>query len=338
MLSARRAIAVWRESRKVAKQQTVLAKCPCCFADKAELLFKANDHSTNLFVSPGLKNGEYSLCHNCGVVYAALRSTPQSARAYYELFSKTQRARYDVYPPVTANSKRPIAKKIVRLLQERGLLQAGIVVLHVRCDSGALLNELRATNADGIVHGLDYFESHVRYVREQGFAAAPLNPGRIELPFGVKYDMIVSNHQLTHAIDPRDYLDRVRNALKPGGHILFYNETDHDLLFDSGSEHYRRAEMINYHKQLFVRESFEALLSEAGLDWEYLRHRKTSMMYLARRGTSKATCLPVAPDVIERQRRRIRAWQKVLRRRRPVAALVNSLRWLARPDLHPDAL
>jgi SAM-dependent methyltransferase len=331
------ALRVWRTTRSLGSAQTTLTECPCCFRPGAELLFNVNDYSRYIFVAPSMKRGRYSLCPHCGTLFAATRPKPDVAETYYDLFTSTQNNAHDTYPPKSRNSRGKIAaaKHMLGHLDAHGLLRPGMSVLHVRSDAGALLHELRQRIPDAAVYALDYFDPNLRWLNEQGYAAARLNSGRIEIPFSAAFDVIISNHILTHAIDPRGDLETMRRALNPGGQIIFYNEIDHDILFDpTAGDLFRRADIINYHKQLFVRESLEALLRSAGFDYRYVGHRKERMTYLAQQRTSNsAQPVTVAPDVVERQRRKVAKWQRIMRYRRPAITVKHTLTWLMRPPL-----
>jgi SAM-dependent methyltransferase len=331
------ALRVWRITRSLSTAQTTLTECPCCFQSGAELLFNVNDYSRYIFVAPSMKRGRYSLCHHCGTLFAATRPKPDVAETYYDLFTSTQDNAHDTYPPKSRNSRGKIAtaKHLLGHLDANGLLRPGMSVLHVRSDAGALLHELRQRIPDAAVYALDYFDPNLRWLNEQGYTAARLNSGRIQIPFSAAFDVIISNHILTHAIDPRGDLETMRRALNPGGQIIFYNEIDHDLLFDpAAGDLFRRADIINYHKQLFVRESLEALLRFAGFDCRYVGHRKERMIHLAQQRASKsAQPLTVGRDVVERQRRKVAQWQRIMRYRRPAITVKHTLAWLLRPPL-----
>lgn len=304
-----KAIAVWRLTRNLARHQVILTKCPCCFAEGAEFQFDSCKYPGFPVVARGLRKGHYCLCHQCGVVFSAARPVPEAAHRFYDLLFKE--GELDDDP--TGVDARGVDRHLIKLLQQRDVLRPGAAILHLRCDTGALLQILRKLVPDATLHGLEYSDSYVRFLCDEGLGAAKLNPGHIELPFGVKYDLVLANHQLTHAIDPRDLLYRLCGVLNVGGNILFYNEIDHDRELDPGNEHYRGSDIVAFHKQLFNQHSFERLLNEAGLDYEYLGHQSAKMMYLARPSSASAHRAVIAPETIERQRQQIRTWQEAMR-------------------------
>lgn len=328
MNAIHRSLDIWRRSSSVAASQSELNHCPCCLAGDPSFLFDANDLTSHLFVDRRLARGRYSLCSNCGMIFAAVRPKPEVASAYYSLFSELEDKNHDIYPPPSRNSKGKlaVANELIAKLDSLGLLKPGMAVLHVRCDAGAFLHRVRERVPDAIVHGLDYFETNVRYVREQGLAsAAILTPGGIELPWNTSYDVIVANHHFTHALDPRADLALLGNALKSGGKILLYNEVDHAVLFDTESQHFTKLDAINFHKQLFVRRTFESFLGCAGFDFEYLGHRQTTMSYVAA-PSPQVSPVAVTTEFLDRQRCLIDSWQKVARRHRYPIAMAHRLR------------
>jgi SAM-dependent methyltransferase len=185
---------------------------------------------------------------------------------------------------------------------------------------------LRSRLPAATLHGLDYFETNVRYLREEGFRVDKLSAAAIELPPGAAYDLILANHHFTHALDPRGDLARLRNALRPGGHILFYSEVDHSVLFDPASALFSRIDVINYHKQLFVPETFAALLRNGGFGCEFLGRSRFTMTYLAAPSDGLVAAPPAAPELLDRERRMIRDWQKTAKRYRYPIAVVEAVK------------
>jgi SAM-dependent methyltransferase len=334
MLRISQAIAVRVASQVAAQQLQTLTKCACCGSDEIEPLFEYNTFRRFAFVARPMKISRYSLCSFCGTIFAAVRMRPEYAQSLYDMFSVTHK-RHDIYPPPSSlpRAKREVVKEILDILQSRKLLHDGMSVLHLRCDAGPMQRGLAERISGARYFGLDYFRTNIRWLREQGIPAAQLDSGGIDPPFGEAYDLILSNHILTHAMDPAGDLRRIRDLLKPGGHVLFYNELDHNLMFDRTKEHFRRSEPINYHQQLFVRESFECVLSLSGFDYEYAGHRKQTMTYLAKPSelnTPKRE--PVARDVVEKERAMALDWAGYVdhpRRRLHRTVRVTS-RWLLR--------
>jgi 2-polyprenyl-3-methyl-5-hydroxy-6-metoxy-1,4-benzoquinol methylase len=230
---------------------------------------------------------------------------------------ETERGDKNDYPPRSRNSKGKIkaAQDILQEVDAAGLLKDGMSILHVRCDAGALLSELRKLLPNATLHGLDYWPNNLRWLREQGFAVEYLNPASIDVPPGIKFDLILSNHLLTHALDPRGDLAKLRSALRDNGRILFYNEYDHVPLFDQASKVLRRSPMTGYHKRLFIRPSFESFLRSAGFKPHFLGYRRDIfMMYLAQPVTESQPDVQVAREILDYERSLVLVWHKMLRK------------------------
>ncbi len=339
MLRIKEAIAVRVASQIAAQQLHELTACPCCGSDDFERLFDFNSFTLYAFIASPMKRSRYSLCHFCGTIFAAKRMRPEYAQSLYDMFSAVHK-RHDLYPPTSSRrgAKQEATNTVMSVLEQNALLRDGMSVLHLRCDAGPVQRALfeRVTVR---YFGLDYFRTNVRWLRQQGIPAALLDAAGIDPPFGETYDLILSNHILTHALDPAGDLRRMWELLKPGGAILFYNELDHDLMFDRGKNRFRRSDPVSYHQQLFVRDSFEHVLRLAGFEHQYVGHRNLSMSYLARASIDNIPVRePVAQDVVVRQRAMARDWDSYVShpRRRFMRTCRNTARWLLRRSDGPE--
>lgn len=321
------ALAGWRVTREVAAGHETLRLCPCCGSARSEHLFNSCKHPGVKHVARRLRKGRYRLCHDCGVVFAASRPKPEYAKQYYDVLFKE--GEIDDHPKAAIG--RGADKHILSILQERDLLRPGMSVLHLRCDTGWLLLEVKALAPDAKLYGLDYFDGYIRLLREQGIKAERFDPGATTLPFNTNFDLILSNHQLTHAIDPVGMLRMLQEALSPNGAILFYNEIDHNIELDRHSPHRRNSEIVAFHKQLFTKATLEHLFASAGLDCEHLAHFKAKMMYLARPSTTTTPQSLSDVALLIRQKALIADFEKQNRRRRfrkRMRPLRKVLRWV----------
>jgi SAM-dependent methyltransferase len=55
-------------------------------------------------------------------------------------------------------------------------------------------------------------------------AACPIDCDTFSIPFDGPFDLIISNHMLTHSVRPKEFLATVRDHLTPGGHLYLYQE------------------------------------------------------------------------------------------------------------------
>jgi SAM-dependent methyltransferase len=98
-------------------------------------------------------------------------------------------------------------------------------VLEIRSRLGSIAAMLqRLYGAECAVMTL--FENQ-RFLIEQvyGFpASCPIDFDAFRIPFEGTFDLIISNHMVTHAVRPRELLATVRARLSPGGHLYVYQE------------------------------------------------------------------------------------------------------------------
>ena len=133
-----------------------------------------------------------------------------------------------------------------------------------------------------------------------------------------------------------------------GGHILFYNEHDHHLLWDSDAPSYSCSQVVNYHKQLFTRASFERFLQHAGFESSFLGYRRSTMLHLARSSSGESAAAQPSPETLQKDERLARNWYKDVQRsvvlaivKKPIVMAKHGLRWFparfggGSPRVHP---
>ena len=254
----------------------VLSKCPACGSHE----LRETDLATNLttkhkaLIGPAvIWEASYASCSRCELMFARNRQERGEIDAYYAAFAVIEKRKYTVYPPpeefIALQSA--FSERLVGKLRDARLISPDISVLNIRCECGIHLAALRDDYGVEEVYGLDYFESSLRYAREQlGLNnVGMLEPYLDELPFGhKKFDLILANHLLTHALDPMGLLQLLRDRLSPGGAIVFFNELDHIPLMDMKKIFARG--IVSYHKQLLTKASLWNMLLSAGYDTEWL--------------------------------------------------------------------
>lgn len=312
-----------------------LSACPVCGHDVATLVCEYNRFLlVDTAPDEGAKVYNYSLCHACGVVYAARRPV---GRRYRELLtgfhenlgrvgapsawlnpaplSEDQRAQlrrrarpgalvseHAEVPPVEwlpgAFRDRLMVAQHVELLGSLLTLQQPRV-LEIRSRTGALLDALRRLYGAS-VYALPIFESQQEIVK--GLydipADALIDFERFQIPYEGSFDLVVSNHMLTHAVAPGDFLNCVSAALVPGGHLYLYNEMDEVEVLSDMKSMFRV--MNPFHMQIFSRASLMRALGARGFEVEFLAHTdRIHMVCLARKSGPGAVAMPEA----ERKRR-----------------------------------
>jgi SAM-dependent methyltransferase len=172
-------------------------------------------------------------------------------------------------------------------------------VLEIRPRTGAILEALRRQHGAS-VFALPIFESQQEMVRGlYGISAdALIDFERFHIPYEGPFDLVVSNHMLTHAIAPGDFLDTISVALAPGGHLYLYNEMD-EVEFLADSKSIFRV-MNPFHMQVFTPVSLSRALAARGFEVAFLGHTdRIQMMCLARKAAP--VVVPMPKD--ERKRR-----------------------------------
>jgi hypothetical protein len=287
---------------------------------------------------------DYVLCHGCGVVYASrrpigerfnwlfrhfeetigradsgVRSVRKLALSAYSL-SDDERAelRAALQKGVFVSDHLGVSRKdyVPSLLPDRlsvaphvellgSLLDLkGSRTLEIRTRSGALsaaLKRLYGVNATATA----LFE-HQRLVTQElyGIPSFPMDFETFVVPEGGPYNLIVSNHFFTHAVQPKCFFAAVREALVPGGHLYLYNEPDEAEFIDEGRS------MINtlnaFHLQTFDGPSLVRALAVNGFEVVLQTQYGGSFMCLAR-SSEPAAVVQTAKELAERRRHYARA-------------------------------
>jgi 2-polyprenyl-3-methyl-5-hydroxy-6-metoxy-1,4-benzoquinol methylase len=296
-----------------------LAECPGCAGRAFREVYAYND----LVYRPeraarAIATSAFSACSVCGLFFARHRQDRDSVAEFYTKFAEFENRHYAVYPPpanyIRGKDKRAV--QICAVLAQRGLLRSGLAVLHVRCDGGTLLARLRdGWNVSGL-YGLDYFDSNIRYATEVlNIAQVAKLDGRCLIPFGRRFDLIISNHMLTHALEPRSFLATLWELVKPDGVVFFYNENDHELLLDTKRE--LLAGGINaFHKQLFTELSLANVLRRAGFAFDAIQRRGAWLEVLTTPTLTGAATPKGEPGEIARLHAMFVAWAKRHERQR----------------------
>ena len=232
----------------------------------------------------------YSLCHDCGVVYAKQRPAGERYRWLLERFEETL-GRTDIGSPrpgkfalssaalsddERAQLRRMVANGVfvsghsgltrkdylpslmndrlassmhVELLGSLLPLEAPRV-LEIRSRLGsicAMLERLYGASCSAMT----IFENQRFLISEvYGFpASCPIDFDAFTIPFEGRFDLIVSNHMLTHAVRPRAFLAAVRERLLPDGCLYLYNEPVEGEFLDRGKSMFNT--LNPFHLQTF---------------------------------------------------------------------------------------
>ncbi len=263
----------------------------------------------------------WKICCDCGLIFAGKRPSNESSEDWYlDLFKLSEERGYDVtpLPPDYILGKENSGKRLFDLLSTNGLVPKGGSVLHIRCATGTFLREAQ-NQFQAEIAGTDFFAAGVAHanavlggnVVKQMAGPQPNNPFPDR-----RYDLIVSNHMITHAHDPATLVRHFREWLKPDGVLVVLNEPDHGQKLKSLKAYPRG---INFfHKQLFSEATFRSAMAQWGFSLEPMQHanqkkRSRDMIFACRLAapSDKPTSSAAASRMLLRQwsmRRRISEW------------------------------
>jgi SAM-dependent methyltransferase len=206
-------------------------------------------------------------CDFCDLIFAGQRPTDQNIESWYlELFKTSEERNYDSFPLPTeyVEGKKQSGADLFAKLNQQGLIPHSSRVLHIRCATGEFLRLAQNERACKVT-GLDFFPSSVRHANDAlgTNAVFQMRGPQPENPFpDEQYDLIVSNHMVTHAHDPAALMTNFRKWLKDDGVLVLMNEPDHALSLKSWKSYPRGLNF--FHKQMFTASTFKSSLAGWG--------------------------------------------------------------------------
>ncbi|MEW6271794.1 MAG: class I SAM-dependent methyltransferase [Thermodesulfobacteriota bacterium] len=204
----------------------------------------------------------------CGGVFLSPRPAPESLGRVYPS---------NYYSYDFANKLGPTTMRF-KAFADRAKVKAyapylfsGARVLDVGCGDGHVLRQIRdAVTSPVELEGVEFSEQAVAAARRDGFRVYQGAIEDVALPAD-SFDLIIMNQLIEHVREPRIVLERMRAALKPGGH-LFVETPNIDSL---DARLFRRRYWGGYHLprhfHLFDTRSLARLVELAGL--ERVAHR-----------------------------------------------------------------
>ena len=296
-------------------------RCPVCEAPERTLVSEFNrfvlydrppDNAAPIY--------NYSLCHRCGVVYAAKRPAGTRYQWLFHHFEETlgrlpwngavgklgvstfelsdgekeelrRRAARGVFVSEHEGVSR---KEYLPLLSGDRLANSAHVellgslvdmrdarVLEIRSRAGSIGAALRRLYG-ATPHAMAIFENQ-RFVIEQvyGIRTSLIDFDHFAIPHDGAFDVIVSNHMLTHAVRPRDFLATVRDRLVPGGYLYLYNEPDDAEYLTEGKS--MISTMNAFHLQTFDGKSLVRALAANGFSVTFLTRFGGHLLCLCRK-------------------------------------------------------
>jgi SAM-dependent methyltransferase len=256
---------------------------------------------------------DYAVCHGCAILYATHRPVGTRYRYLVEHFEDVldkdaSNPLLNPYPLTDADRER-YRKLIARgvfvsdhdggdylsgvfkdRLENAGhvdilgslLNPRGARVLEIRPRAGTVIEGLRRHyNAD--VRAMAIWESQQFILRElYGIpTSALIDFDRFSIPSDEPFDLIICNHMFNHAVRLDQFLAVVHNALKPSGHVYFYNEIDDSEFLHGGQS--MIATMNPLHLQACDRPSLVRALSASGFEPVFVKGRNKRNFCLMRK-------------------------------------------------------
>jgi SAM-dependent methyltransferase len=282
---------------------------------------------------------DYALCHRCGVVFARRRPAGERFRFLVEHFEETigrvpagehrgtkllgsrrlgdeererlrARARQPIFVSEVPRPKHP--QHLPQLLRDRLALAAHVEilgsllqldrprVLEIRPRFGAIGGVLRRLYG-GETFGLPLFEAQQVLVREVYGTCAEhlLDYDAFSIPYPGRFDLVVANHLLTHAVRPHETLATIRRHLAPGGHLYLYNEPDEGDFLDTSKSIFNT--LNAFHLQTFDGAALGRALQSAGFEPVYVGHHHDNCIALARVAADGVTWNPIKSKEVDRR-------------------------------------
>lgn len=289
-----------------------LGACPCCGHGELRAILPAKLASDNSLgrllgkdLGPALSGfdlranakSDWSVCEYCALIFA--RNRPSSAKLadwYPILFQISEERNYNTaqLPTAYIENKKRGAEKLFQQLDAHGIFAGARSLIQFRTGPGHFLDIARQSYPHLDVYGLEYFEHPAKY------AAQLLGSDRIARislpepthPFDAgPFDVVVANHFLTHAHEPRKFLEYLKSILSDKGTLVLMNELDHARSLKSMTAYSRGLNF--FHKQLFTRDTLRSFIRSCGLtatDISVDRKGKKAkeVMLLCRKGPPEA--------------------------------------------------
>jgi SAM-dependent methyltransferase len=153
-------------------------------------------------------------------------------------------------------------------------------VLEIRSRLGsisAMLQRLYGASCSAMT----LFENQRFLVEEvYGFpAACPIDFDAFNIPFDGSFDLIISNHMLTHSVRPKEFLATVHDRLTPGGHLYLYGEPMEGEFLDRGKSMFNT--LNPFHLQTFNEASAVRALEANGFKVLFCNVRDDLFLALA---------------------------------------------------------
>lgn len=135
-------------------------------------------------------------------------------------------------------------------------------ILEIGCGTGFVLQNIRATYPEAALSGSDIFTEGLGFAAQRVPSASLLQMDATAIPFQEEFDLIGSFDVLEHIDDDTLALAQMRDALKPGGGVIF-TVPQHPSLWS-------RMDEYAHHKRRYTRTELLEKMTGVGFEVEYV--------------------------------------------------------------------
>lgn len=223
----------------------------------------------------------YGSCSECRTLYALNRPPGDQFRELYEASESTRFWVEEFFKPVAEARRDKIFRPRARYVQERFRDYSEGTIVDVGSGFGLFLEELPALWPDAELVAIEPATSMAEICRSKGLRV--LEHMVEDVPAGaVTADLVTSFELFEHVRDPGDFLLKLREMLKPGGHLLLTTLNglgfDIQVLWDES-----RSVFPPHHLNFLNPSSMTTLLEQCGfkvedvetpglLDWDIVQN------------------------------------------------------------------
>ena len=203
-------------------------------------------------------------CQNCGLIYVSPRPDPVELYALYgESYFRNDESGvvgYTNYLRDEANIRKSFTRRLKRL--ER-FVQPGRL-LDVGCATGFFLSEAHSRGWQ--VQGLDISSFAVQYTRDRfGFAVQSGSLLEMEYPRN-SYDLVTLWDVIEHVPDPKEYVMRIAELLKPGGLFVLATPDINSIPAHLTGKRWVGYKLSEEHVYYFAPQTLKRLINDAGME------------------------------------------------------------------------
>jgi SAM-dependent methyltransferase len=221
--------------------------CPLCSEAANEVVYRR------------FKPFEVVRCKKCRFLYVSPRLTERGIHQYYANpgYFEGGEAGYDSYseqePALRATFRRLLAEMKKRRLTGGDLLEVG-------CGYGFFLSEAKSYFVSRV--GTDFSAGALKFARKE--ADEVVLGGAERIPEGRVFDVIVATQVIEHVYDPRAFVLKLKENLRPGGSLVLTTPDEGSFWHKLMKERWPSLKLPE-HVLFFDYSSLSGLMRECGL-------------------------------------------------------------------------